>query len=359
MSNNSNWKGKLQEIINVHNHRHGARPKSVSHNTESARAHALFRCFTLLRTLGFHADPSHLNGKHVQLLVRYWTADPAIAALCRNKGVPMLAAQLSAAYIQQQLSILRVFCTWIGKPGMVLAPERYVSDPALVARCYTARHDKGWAGNGVNVDDALAAVARIDGYVAVQLNLMLQFGLRRKEAVMFCPHAAVVPAHAVPATHPVADRYLVFLKVRRGTKGGRLRFTAVRTEAQQHALDVARTLARYPDSHLGRPGLTLKQSLDRFGNVLRKAGITKAKLGVTSHGLRHQFAGDLFVDIAEVPPPVRGGDPALEPEAIRAVYLEVAHQLGHGRPAISGAYLGSVANANAAGLAPHTGNKAD
>lgn len=348
MSNNRNWKSRLQTILNTHNHRHGKRNKDVSHNTESARAHGLFRCFTLLRRLGFDLAPENLSGKHIARLMEYWTANPAIAPLCHEKGVAMLAQPYSPAYIQQQLSFLRVFSTWIGKPGMVLPPERYVDDAALVARTYTARTDKSWSGHDLDASQIIASVARIDERVAAQLNMLLHFGLRRKEAVMFFPHAAIVPAHAVPTAHPVSDRYVAFLGIKKGTKGGRLRFTAVRTDAQRQALDLARSLARYPSSHLGHPGLTLKQSLDLFSNVMRKAGITIKQLGVTPHGLRHQFAGDLFFDITELHAPVRGGDPLADPETIKAAYLEVARQLGHNRPQISNAYLGSITKTGAA-----------
>jgi hypothetical protein len=53
--------------------------------------------------------------------------------------------------------------------------------------------------------------------------------------------------------------------------------------------------------------LSLKQPLDLFSNMVRAAGLTKDAMGITPHGLRHEFAGDLYFDIAEVMPPVRGG----------------------------------------------------
>lgn len=345
MSNNRNWKSQLQTILDQHNHRHGTRSKGVSHSTQAARANGLFRCFILLRRLGLEPDPAKLRGKHVEMLVQYWTADPTLAPLCQRQGVAIRDTPYSAAYIQQQLSFLRVFASWIGKPGMVLPPDRYVDDKTLVARRYVARDDKSWSGHGLDAEQVIAAVAQVDERVAVQLRLMLHFGLRRKEAVMFCPHVALVPAHAVPATQPVSHDYVAFLKVKRGTKGGRLRFTAVRTDAQRQALDLARGMAPFPTSHLGHPGRTLKQSLDRFDNVMRKAGISMKRLGVTPHGLRHQFAGDLFFDIAELPAPVRGGCWENNAEVRQAAYLEVARQLGHNRPQISAAYLGSAAAA--------------
>ncbi len=62
---------------------------------------------------------------------------------------------------------------------------------------------------------------------------------------------------------------------------------------------------------------------------------------MTPHGLRHQFAGDLYFDIANVKAPVQGGEVLEEAAAIKDDYQEVARQLGHNPPQISNAYLGS------------------
>jgi integrase len=89
--------------------------------------------------------------------------------------------------------------------------------------------------------------------------------------------------------------------------------------------------------------LSLKQSLKRFDNVMQKAGISKRRLGVTAHGLRHQFAHEFHVELTGVQPPVRGGDVCADPETLKAALLEIARQLGHSRPQITNAYLGSPA----------------
>jgi len=169
---------------------------------------------------------------------------------------------------------------------------------------------------------------------------MMAFGLRRKEAVMFCPRSAEFPAYAMPLNHPPCEWYLSFLRVKRGTKGGRLRYTAVRSEERRAALAEAERLVRGKGGHIGRPGLTLKQSLDLFSNVVRQVGLTKKELGVTPHGLRHQFAGDLYFDIARVKAPVKNGEALVDAAAMKDAYQQVARQLGHNRPQISNAYLG-------------------
>jgi hypothetical protein len=43
------------------------------------RACSLFRSFTLLRRLGYQIDPNNLAGRHIQMLVDYWTCNARIA----------------------------------------------------------------------------------------------------------------------------------------------------------------------------------------------------------------------------------------------------------------------------------------
>ena len=256
----------------------------------------------------------------------------------------MLERPHSTPYIEQQLSFLRVYGdTWIGKPGMVHPLADYVEDPARFKRSYAAKEDRSWEGNAVEFTRIVETVAAIDPRVAAQLALLLAFGLRRKEAVMFMPHSAVVPSESVPISQHASDRYAVFLRVERGTKGGRLRFVAIRNDDQRKALDLALQFALHPSSHLGHPGLSLKQSLKRFDNVMQKAGVTRKRLGVTAHGLRHQFAQEFHVELTDVQAPVRGGDVCADPETLKAALLEIARQLGHNRAQIVNAYCGSPA----------------
>ena len=218
MSNNPNWKRKLQDQINEHNRQHGSKPKGVSNKTMHERACSLFRSFTLLRRLGYQIDPANLAGRHIQMLVDYWTANARIADRCRQRGVAMLELPHSTTYIQLQLSFLRVYAdAWIGKPGMVHPLADYVEDTARFKRSYAAEEARSWEGNQVEFKGVFETVAAIDPRVAAQLALQLAFGLRRKEAVMFMPHIAVVPAESVPTSQHASERYAVFLSVRRGT----------------------------------------------------------------------------------------------------------------------------------------------
>lgn len=352
-----NWKGDLQGLIDQKNGQHARRRKVVGNNTQHQRACGLFRAFKLLHDAGFRIAPDNFRGSHVAFLMRFWTADPCVPAELakRNGRATPLSAPLSPAYIQQQLSFVRTFAAWIGKDGMVRPAECYVSDPALVKRASAADRDRSWGAAGVDVEAVLERVYACDAVVGLQLELIMAFGLRRQEAIMFSPTLAEVPAHALPASAG-ATRHVAFLRIKRGTKGGRLRYTAIRNAAQEQALARAHAYVQSfgpkPASHVGRPGMSLKQSLDRFSYVMRVCGITKAQLGVTGHGMRHQFAADLFFELTGVKPPVAGGAPGTDPATMEAAYLEVAHQLGHGRPQIAGAYLGARRRSNGNDLGP-------
>lgn len=335
MSSNANWKKELAEILQAHNGNHARKNKVVSYRTRELRRCGLYRCIGTLRQLGFEVGPRSLVPKHVQALMHYWTANPKHVEHYRKCGLKI--KRYSTSFIQQHLSFLRVLCLWIGKDGMIKSAASYVDDPALVSRQYAATDPHGWLDKGIDVAAVVAEVTRRNIYVGIQLALMLAFGLRRKEAVMFVPAHCMVPADALPLDH-ANKRYLMFVRVKKGTKGGRLRFVAIRTEFQQQVLEQALQLAG--QGHVGQPGLSLEQSLNLFSNTLRAAGVTMEKLGVTPHGTRHQFASDLFVDITDTTPPVAGGS-RLAPDILQAAYLEVARQLGHNRTTISSAYLGS------------------
>lgn len=334
MSSNSNWKRELADLLKAYNGLHARMHKPASYRTRELRGDGLFLCIATLRQLRFQVGPRSLKQKHIRALMDFWTANPDYADHCQACGLEL--KRRSPSFIQQHLSFLRVLQTWVGKPKMIGPARSYVSDPALVERHYAATEPHGWEDRGIDVDAMLAKVSAHDRHVGMQLELMLAFGLRRKEAVMFTPADAVVPAHGLPVEH-ANDQYRQFIRVKRGTKGGRLRFVAVRTEFQIRTLERARELAG--DGHMGTPGLSLEQSLNRFSNTMKAMGITRRMLDVTAHGTRHQFASDLYVDIAQVPPPVAGG--TIDDEARKKAYLEVARQLGHNRAGISSAYLGS------------------
>ena len=129
--------------------------------------------------------------------------------------------------------------------------------------------------------------------------------------------------------------------IRDSTKGGRDRTVPIDSEKKRELLDRAKIFAGRPTASTAAPELSLKQALGHYSRALRNAGITKATAGVTSHGLRHNYANDRYQHYAHADSPVRGGSFAqINRELDRAARLEVSEELGHSRESVSTYYLG-------------------
>jgi len=305
-----NWKAMLADVLRAHNHRHGKRDKIVSNLTMQQRGDRLFDCFEQLRELGYRLDdPTHIGERHVQALVDHW-----------------VARQQSAATIQTKLSHLRVFATWIAKPGLVKRAVDYVPDPDAVTRLYAARRDASWTTKRIDPESVIVQLRRRDPYVANQLMAELRFGLRVKEAIMLRPWRA----DAGEA-----------LLVDDGTKGGRPRVVRLRNQEQRDTLSYLKAQVRSRNGSLADPSLTLQQAITRYYVVMRAAGITRKGLGVTSHGLRKEFANRVYLELTGVKSPVQGGPP-IDRVVDREARLRLVEHLGHARESIGSAYLGAV-----------------
>jgi integrase len=272
---------------------------------------------------------SELGIAHVVALVRAW----------HDNG-------LSGGCIQNYVSILRRFFCLAGKPKVIPEGEKLsellrARGLALEGRQYIPDLEKGWRDLG---HDPLQVIEQIrnDGHpvVACQLEMIYAWGLRDNEAFH------IRPAESERETNGAG------LSVTRGTKGGKHRTVYYFTRDlefagyQRQVLERAKSLAAlHPRLELSVPGMTLKRMKNRFHWVMRKYGIYKKALGITPHGLRHQFACDLFRDVCGLPAPVLGLLPAAaythHSEVVTLALSEVSRQLGHERKTISSAYVGS------------------
>ena len=190
------------------------------------------------------------------------------------------------------------------------------------------------------ISRAVEQVCAYDRYVGASLRLIHAFGLRRKESVMIRPHRCVVPFDATGLS-PEEWRADHYLRIKEGSKGGRLRFVALDSAAGLAALDYARAVADGEDAHLGDPRHDLKRNLRRFDYVMEKFGITSGERGITAHGLRHEALIRRFGDeTGGEAPPVRGGGP-LPPgldHAARQAVAEMGPQAGQSILCIFGRY---------------------
>lgn len=317
------WRQVLHELLRHHNGLHSNGQRGVSRKTMKERKLILFAFFRDLRRQGVRIDPRSLGRRHIELMVRLW----------RQRG-------LSAGTIQNNLSVLRTFAAWIGKRGLVASTEAYAEDALereALKRASTAQIDRSWTATGADVDELLARVDAIDQYVGAQLRLCRAFGLRLKEALRLDPWRCVVRGEEIeaPSAHPW------FLAILKGAKGGRRRYVPIETQQQWDALAHARAVVGQNAGHMGRPGMRLEQNYRRFYYVLDRCGITRRQLGVTAHGLRHEYAHEVYEGVAGVPPPVVQAVPVAW-EADHEGRLQVSERLGHSRKHIAGAYLGAV-----------------
>lgn len=297
-----------EELGDMHLHRR----KITSYGTQTARAHVCHQLIETLKAAGFPIkNVLNLDQRHIRVAVAHW-----------------LEQGLAASTIQTRMSILRWLATAIGKRGMVMDPSYYGVPASAVAREYVAKVDKSWCAKDVLSAEMVIGAKALDKWVGHQLDLMRVFGLRIQESIMFRPH--------------IADQGNS-LRIEEGTKGGRTRVVPITTEEQRRALDDARELAK--ESARGSmcpPGKTVAQAKDRIYYIAgRKLGLRKAALGVTPHGLRHEFANDLYEEVSGSPSPVRGGVIVDDSERDDAARHQVSQQLGHARLRISGMYTGA------------------
>ncbi len=310
-------------IVKKYNAEHATKHKCVSFKTMANRASFLVQFFRELRkeTRFNNADPRDFCERHVLEMIKRW----------QSKG-------LSTGTVHNYLCYLRTFSSWLGKPGMVKPPAVYFQGSLYERRSQVAKVDRSWSSNGVDVEAKIAEVTAYDRRVGQQLALCALFGMRGKEARHFRPHEAIVSRDAANEADAAAfPECETFVRISRGTKGGRTRDVPLRSDAQRAVLEQLRQELR-PGAFVGDPRLTSVQARNRFYNVIRKFGISKAGLGVIAHGLRHQHVNDLYS--------AEAGGPSAVRRATEVAPLDVyareraARRMGHNRTSITSAYLG-------------------
>ncbi|MCP3712279.1 integrase domain-containing protein [Paraburkholderia sp. CNPSo 3274] len=286
--------------------------RSLSIKTQEHRVRAICVALVELRGGGFAVtSPWNLRQKHIEWLVRRW-----------------VDAKQSGGTIENKLTYLRTLAGWMKKEHLVGTLANYADRKANgLERSYVAEADKSWSGNGINATEKIAEIATTCPRVAVQLKLQAAFGLRISESFLLRPAEAV--------------KDIENLGVTRGTKGGRER--KVRIEDQLAVLEEAAQLANPMTGSTIPADRTLKQWVDRYKTVLRKHGVNKKGLGVTSHGLRHQYLQELYERASGVPAPVKLAGTRPDPEVHKEAMRRVVEAAGHSRVTKANAYLSTFA----------------
>lgn len=289
--------------------------KIVGLETQNRRYEILLLSFKQLRGMGFKFEaPRNLKRKHVDALVDAW-----------------VDCCMSPSTLANRLSVLRIFCGWIGKQNMVGPAEDVVRNPKSVRREQVAKFDKSWSSHGVDIDIMIATISAHDWRVGIQVKLIRAFGLRMREAVMFKPLKAV-------------DLVMRTVTIRDGTKGGRERTLSIRKPEQMRVLEEAMIQVTSLNQSLSHPDMDLTQAINRFRYVIRKYGVTKSGMGVTIHGLRHEYLNDMYFELTGKPSPVRSASLQVEINALEHALASeiISHEAGHARKSITSAYIGSA-----------------
>jgi len=313
------FKAALNRIIDVHNskaYKDGRPIRDCSQATRDERRARIHAFFADLRELGYRlCSPNSIRQKHVKALTELW----------QQKG-------LAPRTIHTQMSMLRVFCTWIGKPNLVGDINDYF-DPDRIHRHLVATENKAWEAHGIDPLVVIAKAKELDERMGLYLALEHHVGTRGKEAMELRPLQDYDPATGM-------------LVIARGTKGGKARTAHLKKPQQQEVIEWARRVALASGGRIRWPGTTWKQAQKRFYTFARKLGVTKKCLGVTAHGLRHGFLQREYTEQTGLPPPIAGGALGkIDAQTHRMAMERVSMIAGHGRPDVVCLYAGSYGHA--------------
>lgn len=302
---------QLTVLLDVLGLDHMHRNKTTGFATKKARAYVAHLAINELKLAGYPIrNLLNIGERHVQAILSVWA----------GRG-------LSASTMATRISILRWLTTGLGKRGLVRDPVDYGFAAEDVHRPQVATQDKSWTTRGTDPAAKIMEIADEDAWVGVQLELCLAFGLRVTEALLIKPRSS----HSGDT-----------LRIEEGTKGGRTRIVPVRTDVQRAVLERAKRMAdRSVRGNLVPPRRRPNQARQHLYYVCRKFGIARNQLDITPHGLRHEYANDLYEDVSGTPSTVRGGSTILDKAAEDAALRAVTNELGHARLGITTAYVGA------------------
>ena len=190
-----------------------------------------------------------------------------------------------------------------------------------------AENDKSWEGNGVDFNLIYERLHQLDPIAARLALAMKTYGLRLKESICLNPHESESEDG---------------LKIIKGSKTGKEREIIFKNFDEENLKKVLEDMKSEVTAEYFKPWehLTLKQAKNRMSSVAIKIGLTKNQLGVTWHGLRHEFAINQFEDLTGTTAPVRGGG-LLDYKRMIAQRQKITEALGHHRAKVTGSYYGS------------------
>ena len=294
--------------------------KTASNRTRELTEDVLTECCRRLHRLGFYLENVEgLQRKHIDALVGSWYAQP-----------------MAPKTIQNLFSRVKIFCGWLGKSGIVsqrgaIGHLPGVEASELKVKTYTEK-SVSWTGCGVDVCKKIDQAMLQDFRHGNMLRMSLVFGLRKKENLTIKLWRAD-KGHCLEIDGSVA-------------KNGKFRaipidITTSYGRLQRWVLDEAKKICKKNEA-LGWPGLTFKQSENRYYHFNSKLGITKLDLGVVGHGLRAEFFENQAMLRGMLPVCLGGARDQLDKQTIERINLEVSQLGGHDDAHTISAYYGSL-----------------
>ena len=258
-----------------------------------------------------------LQQKHVAALMKKWADDDIVAGTLHTR-----------------LSMMKFVCDRLDKKNVVQHLSTYLPKERT-RRCTVSTESKAWEENGVNPLEIIDLARTIDERLAVILALQHFFGLRVKESIELRPGSCIVEGGTMIELHE-------------GTKGGRPRQVAIKTDDQQDVLEWARLVAsKGVSKRLRWTDCTWKQAQRRFYHLIGyRLGITRALAGISAHCLRHGYAQRRYRQVSGFPSPVQGGALGkIDRQTHEDACNTVTRELGHGRRNVTPTYYGSYGHA--------------
>ena len=277
-----------------------------SYETQAARRDTVSAFVKTLDANGFSqavrkAD-YRIKESHVRRCVGVW----------REAGV-------STRSIENRLSHLRSMAAWQGRPGILRSNDQYLPGRD---RGRTAKASKAGPADEVDWRRARSPYAR------ASIRLQKAFGLRRKEALL-----------VQPGRSP-ADCSMLVLHGE-CTKGGRYREIPAYTAEQREAIAYAKSVAG--GGSLVPPVRSYISWRHEYRREAERCGLPNG----STHCLRHAWAQARYEALSGMAAPVAGGPwrgdmDADQRRADGQGRDGVSKELGHGRRAVTAAYIGGA-----------------
>lgn len=308
--NAKNTERVLQVLCSFYNSFHSVKAKNCSFKTSNNRKTFILRFFRIVQTR-FCCDPRNLQPKHVEYYFRI-----QIAKL-KKKGASQHAITDT---VRHEVGYLFFFARWIGKVGLINKADHYLKKNKIDGKTVPVLSVRASNISQEGKERLIKEAFDLDPILGALVLAIAQFGLRPREA-----------CYLKPMTAFDQNEEGWYLEITEGSKGGRPRRIQFRNQSQIWTMKILQeTVIRLGTERIGYPHESPQQTVKRLNAFSReKLNLMRTGLQGSVYGLRHCFAQELLWELARIQP-------------MHEAKEKVSEALGHGRPHITGVYVGSA-----------------